>query len=1074
MSVLRQANILGQQRLDVPHLRAIESSIAADFDLLAGKVMAGDQPLVIKGFDIVTSGAVGNPVTDLQLSVANSVILHPTGSEHGTIFSVPSDAETEVLNSTNPNVEGSFTAGQTNYIGLDLRRTADDETADLVMFLDANTLIETPKSVPLARILNYKIVISTTDFASTPNLLPIAKVTTNVTNTVTALEDARPLAYRLGSGGSVPNRYNTYAWSGGRLENTSGSVFEGGDKALSSMKDWMDAMMTRLWELGGGQYWYSATSDREVKLLFGQPVIAATADNFQWTLGTNTLQWASLSIGFGNSPVAYNTINDGTAVLLDNQCLYVDLDRTSIAALTPQVASLTTLGTPTIPGSRHIIAWRRGNYIFVKDKAFEVGRTIGVANTITFGTVKLKYAAGDPANPTVLAMDTNGAYSNTANGGNASAFYGTGNGSGAGFAGTGGTSNGVGVRGTGGGTGGNGVHGSSTNGYGVYGESASNAVGGISSGNGAGVYGTSSSGHGVYGIAGSSGFGSNAGVYGSGTRIDNYGVIASGYTASSGHSDGGYGAYIIGGTAFSSSLVKTGGTGVFIWGGNGNLTSGDGGNGGLGAEVHGGAGANASFSSSFGGVGGKGMKVFGGAGGNTTSPINAGAGGTGLEVTGGAGGTISGGTQGQGASAIVAVGGQGGGAGAGAGINATGGVGSGGGAVGGIGGVFTGGVGATLPGSGIVTTGGTSSGSMAAAGHGIYAIGGQNDVTTSSFSKSSLTFGPANGGSFYGGAGTLGGDGIQAFARGTNVGRTGIVGVGNNPTAAGIPGGNGIEGHGGTPTGTNANGGYGVRGFGGDKTGTGVAGVGGYFKGGAGGTGLVVDPGSGTSVNAIEVDMPSGNTGVGLRVYANGPVSSNPAVFDQLGSGYGVEFYHSGSGTNPAIEVYGGFGPAAYLENSVSNQPCMDVNNYNNAPAIEAYSGGGVGIDIQGGYLKISAGNPATNYGASNILTAKNICKAWGRIRRTFPGPVTALASGYNFSSFANFAGSCDVFFAVALTDANPCVVIASNDQYYPMSMARFVSNSGFNAVIMTNSYGSGALWNGNEGSDGFSWVAFG
>ena len=33
MAVLRQEQFLGQSRIDVPHLRAIESGVAADFDV---------------------------------------------------------------------------------------------------------------------------------------------------------------------------------------------------------------------------------------------------------------------------------------------------------------------------------------------------------------------------------------------------------------------------------------------------------------------------------------------------------------------------------------------------------------------------------------------------------------------------------------------------------------------------------------------------------------------------------------------------------------------------------------------------------------------------------------------------------------------------------------------------------------------------------------------------------------------------------------------------------------------------------------------------------------------------------
>lgn len=452
MSVLRQPNFLGQQRLDVPHLRGLVSATAADFDLLAGRILAGEKPLVIKGFELVTAGAVGSPATDLQLLVADSIAVHYFASEHGSIFSVPADQPVEVLNSTNARLDGGFVAGQVNYLGLDLRREADASTVDLVMFIDASSRLEIPKTVPLARTLKYRLVVSTVDFGSTPYVLPIAKVTTDNANVVTALEDARFMSYRLGAGGSVPDPFSGYSWPAGRAENLTGNVFVGGDKGITSAKDWQDAVMTRIWEIGGGQHWYSPSSDRELRLVGGNPVIAATSDNFQWTLGTDTLQWQSLQVVFGNSAVPYNVIDDGSAVLLDNQVLYVDIDRTSIATLTPQVADLTSLGQSATPGQRVIIVWRRGNEIFVRDRPYELGRTIPVANTLVSGTVKLKYAAVSPTDPIVLAMQTNGTFVNTADGGNASAFTGTGNGTGAGFDGLN-PGFGPGVRGTSAGSG---------------------------------------------------------------------------------------------------------------------------------------------------------------------------------------------------------------------------------------------------------------------------------------------------------------------------------------------------------------------------------------------------------------------------------------------------------------------------------------------------------------------------------------------------------------------------------------------------------------------------------------------
>lgn len=503
----RKTNWLGQARVDAPHLRALESSVASDFDLMAGSILAGSQPLVVTGFTLITTGAIGNPASSLQLNVAGGTVLHPLASEHGTIFQAPADRAPETLSSTNPNVSGGFTANQVNYVGLDLIRTADDTTSDLVAFIDASTLLENPKTVPLARTLNYRIVISTTDFASTPVLLPLAKVTTGPTNAVTAIQDARPMAYRLGSGGSVPNIYHAYPWAQGRNEATSTDGFSGGDKQIGSLKDWMDAVTTRIWEVGGGEHWYSPTADWNVTMIWTGATFN-DGENFEWT-GSN-LHWKGLKFLFDNSTGYFNTVADqttdnaGQTDLADGDCVYVDLDRTQNATnLVAAKGALTSLGTPTVPGSRYIIAWRSGSSIYTRNWRYAVGTTFQPATTTSTGVVKLLQTPGAPSAPVVMNLDANSAITWTATSGSALTVTGAGasagisstggSTSGNGLLGTGGGPNGIGVRGIGTGTGNGGYFTSGTGnaGYGVFGEGNggnTRGVGGAASGNAEGGY----------------------------------------------------------------------------------------------------------------------------------------------------------------------------------------------------------------------------------------------------------------------------------------------------------------------------------------------------------------------------------------------------------------------------------------------------------------------------------------------------------------------------------------------------------------------------------------------------------
>lgn len=405
MAAERQQNWLSEQRVDVPHLRAVESAIAADFDLLAGTIMAGRAPLVVSGFKLITTGITHAQA--LQLQVADSSLIHFYASESGSIFHVPANQPIEILSSTNTNISGSFTPAQTNYIGLDLIRLADSTTNDLVEFMDTATLQETPKTVPLARTLTYKIVITTTDFDANPGLVPIARVKVDSNFAITEVEDARNIFWRLGQGGTVPNPLNTYSWPSGRKEGSVTSDFTGGDKTITSQKSWMDAIMTRLWELGGGEFWYSPTADHNVVMARTGSPFVSSGEYFEWS-GTN-LHWKGLMFTFANSTGVTNTVANvitdtaGTTDLAAGECVYVDLDRTSNATLNAVKAPLNLVGSPDVPGSRWVLAWRIGSSIYVRDQSYAVGSSFKLATTAAAGGVLLSASDSAAISPVAVA-----------------------------------------------------------------------------------------------------------------------------------------------------------------------------------------------------------------------------------------------------------------------------------------------------------------------------------------------------------------------------------------------------------------------------------------------------------------------------------------------------------------------------------------------------------------------------------------------------------------------------------------------------------------------------------------------
>jgi len=697
MSILRQQNFLGQQRVDAPHLRALESAVAADFDVLAGRVMGGSRAMVVRGFTL-TNITAGSAASGIQLSTADGIIFNVNSTEAGTLLWVPADRAAETLNgATNSRVDGSFTAGQVNYIGVDMRRSADDTTSDLVQFMDASSLLESPRNVPLARTLDYRIVISTTPFSSSPNIVPVAKVKTNAQNqidsTSTAVEDARNLMFRLGTGGDFPSRYSSFTWPQNRVEQDPAisalqnlDKFAGADKGIRSQKDWMDAVMSRIWELGGGQNWYSPTADRNVRMI-GSPspaVFSATGDNFEWGIesgvpatglySVNHLHWQGLKITFDNSTVTgvyYNQVVDQTTddvgtpataagsktALLDGDCIYVDLDRTSNATVTAKKSTLQSLGQSAIPGQRIILAWRVGSAIYRRDNSLPVNVSYPVATTGATGSVRLSYNAGTPVTPTVNPLNSanaivigGGAYTII---GNNAALTATGGGTGAGALLTGG-SNGNGLT----------AYGNGASGIGVFGQANGATYGGYFQG-GTGSFGLFAQGEGAGGgVKGQGGSAAGPGVAGYGGNDGVGGYFEGGPPSEGGV--GGYGIEVVS-QILGASITSSGGDGINVSaGGNGKgiISTGSGTQGyggqftGGTAVVNPGEGIVATGGTSTGTDAAAGALIYGGAGAGANTNggygiVSTGGDGTGTGV-GGAGGWFIGA---QGAYGVLAQGG---------------------------------------------------------------------------------------------------------------------------------------------------------------------------------------------------------------------------------------------------------------------------------------------------------------------------------------------------------------------------------------------------------------------------------
>lgn len=408
MAISRQMNWTSQIRADVPFFRSIESSICNDFDVLAGTSLAGQSPQVISGLHMVTTGIT--LATSLILQVADSVLIHFLATASGSLFHIDAAESDQVLNNTNPKIIGGWTVSSTNYVSLDIIRAPNAATSDLVEIVDTVSLLEQPVTQPLGITTDYRVIISPSDFDQSGGC-PIAKVTLDAGGAIVSIQDARNFMFRLGSGGTIPNVLNSYSWPGGRNEAGSLDPFAGADKSIQSFKALNDALETRLWELGGGEHWYSPTADRNCRLATTGSPFVSNGMYLEFTGGH--VHWKGLVFVFDNSTASFNVINDqtsnvaGLTDLTSGTCLYVDLDRsvnrTGGTALNAQKGTLATLGTPTIPGSRWVLAWNYNGSIFIRDQTFAVGSSFILATVSAAGTVELSATDDGAASPTRVA-----------------------------------------------------------------------------------------------------------------------------------------------------------------------------------------------------------------------------------------------------------------------------------------------------------------------------------------------------------------------------------------------------------------------------------------------------------------------------------------------------------------------------------------------------------------------------------------------------------------------------------------------------------------------------------------------
>lgn len=335
MAVLGRLLVSSAERLDLPDLLSIDSYTQGDFKYLMKSFVGDDNPFILKGFEVINPGSsIGGQ--NISIQIHDSVVYFP-GSLAGPFF--------HGLEEGNPQAEPlvpELRKNTTNYVYLTL--TTVDTSEDTRGFWDpdkdAGEGGEFTQDVNTSTILSVDVNVSAASFPE--NTLPICKVVVGA-NFIESIEDCRDMMWRLGSGGLNPNPLNRFNWRDepnstyNRSEpNTimtnalDPNPFQGGDKNIETLKEWMDAIMTKLAELGGTAYWYEDTSTFSIVNIFRDSLTTSIKSKGVWSNSSVTpglLTWTEdivMQSVVDNRDVI---IRSGSANLDNDQVLYTIQER---------------------------------------------------------------------------------------------------------------------------------------------------------------------------------------------------------------------------------------------------------------------------------------------------------------------------------------------------------------------------------------------------------------------------------------------------------------------------------------------------------------------------------------------------------------------------------------------------------------------------------------------------------------------------------------------------------------------------------------------------------------------------
>lgn len=339
MAVLGRLLFGSSGRLDLPDLLSIESYVSADFKYLIQSLIGGDQPYILKGLDVISpQDSIGTE--NISIRIADSVVYYPGSGAGSFYYGLPEG---------NVNAEPlvpELRKNATNFIYLTFNTfdTAKDSRAFWDTDQNGGEGGEFSQDVNTQSVLTVDVNTSVSGFPD--NTIPICKVKVGP-SVVETIQDCRDMMFRLGKGGVSPNPFNSYSFREdpsapySRLEPSTTMTsaldpnpFQGGDKNILTLKEWMDVVMTRLKEISGTTYWYENSVSGSSPISLGNIFLDALGSTLkskgQWQHSDSIAGQATWT-----EDIHYLSLKDnrdvilraGTIALADDQVAWIDIDR---------------------------------------------------------------------------------------------------------------------------------------------------------------------------------------------------------------------------------------------------------------------------------------------------------------------------------------------------------------------------------------------------------------------------------------------------------------------------------------------------------------------------------------------------------------------------------------------------------------------------------------------------------------------------------------------------------------------------------------------------------------------------